>query len=168
MDGIALLAEARAAGLLVTVAGDRLTVRGPRRAAAVARRLIAGKAAVIVALASDATDPETHADREIRRFVRVAVPYPDGRGWYDPGALRDKPGRALLAFYEAERTAEKPRARLPYAGSLPGHVAGLGGAACDPWAKLARRGPDGLTAVERAEAYLAECQGLPPGAKRLG
>jgi len=52
MDGLTLLEEARAAGLSVRTEGDRLHIRGPRRAEAVAHRLIAHKALVLEALAA--------------------------------------------------------------------------------------------------------------------
>ena len=50
MDGLSLLQEASSAGLKVRAEGDRLTIRGPRRAEAVARRLIRHKAEVLAAL----------------------------------------------------------------------------------------------------------------------
>ncbi len=43
MDSLRLLEEARAAGLTVTRAGDRLHIRGPRSAEPIARQLIACK-----------------------------------------------------------------------------------------------------------------------------
>ena len=54
MDGLTLLREARAAGLTVAADGARLCIRGPRQAEAVARRLLAHKAAVLAALAAPA------------------------------------------------------------------------------------------------------------------
>ena len=51
MDGLALLAEARAVGLSVAAEGDRLRVRGPKSAAGVAAQLLAAKPAVLAALA---------------------------------------------------------------------------------------------------------------------
>ena len=50
MDGLILLIEARAAGLIVLADGDRLVIRGPKSADAVARRLLAHKAMVLAAL----------------------------------------------------------------------------------------------------------------------
>ncbi len=50
--GLALLEEARAAGLAVGVADGRLVIRGPRTQGAVAERLIAGKADVLAVLAA--------------------------------------------------------------------------------------------------------------------
>ena len=52
MDGVTLLAEARAAGLKVSLSesGDRLVIKGPLRLEAVAQRLIAAKPEVVTAL----------------------------------------------------------------------------------------------------------------------
>ena len=55
MDGLALLTEARAAGLTVNAVGDRLTIRGPRRAESIARRLLEHKAHVLEAQARETT-----------------------------------------------------------------------------------------------------------------
>lgn len=51
MDGLALLAEARAAGLEIQTCDGRIVIRGPRSAEPIARRLIAHKADVLQALA---------------------------------------------------------------------------------------------------------------------
>jgi hypothetical protein len=56
MDGLTLLAEAAAAGLVVTADGDRLHIRGPRSAGALARRLIEHKTDVLTLLRLAATD----------------------------------------------------------------------------------------------------------------
>jgi hypothetical protein len=53
MDGVTLLRQARAAGLAVATEGDKLVIRGPRRAEPVALLLLAHKPAVIAALAAD-------------------------------------------------------------------------------------------------------------------
>src|SRR5689334_11527079 len=71
MDGIKLLEQARDAGLAVAVNGDKLVIRGPRRAEAVARLLMARKAEVMAVIAgADAQDDvvATHW-REIYRDV---------------------------------------------------------------------------------------------------
>ena len=63
MDGLTLLQEASAAGLTVLADGDRLAIRGPRSADAIARRLLAEKPAVMAALrglAPMATAPGPH------------------------------------------------------------------------------------------------------------
>ncbi len=51
MGGVALLDEARAAGLTVRADGDRLVVRGPRRCAALARSILDHKPDVMALLA---------------------------------------------------------------------------------------------------------------------
>jgi hypothetical protein len=50
MDGLKLLQEAKAAGLAVSVDGDKLVIRGPRKAEAIAKLLLEHKPAVIEAL----------------------------------------------------------------------------------------------------------------------
>ena len=50
MDGMTLLHRARDAGLAVAAEGDKLVIRGPRRAEPVARLLIEHKPAVMAAL----------------------------------------------------------------------------------------------------------------------
>jgi len=50
MDGIALIAEAHAAGLSVYPDGDRLVVRGPKTSERVAKRLLAAKPVVMAVL----------------------------------------------------------------------------------------------------------------------
>jgi hypothetical protein len=62
MDGLTLLQQARAAGLAVRAEGDRLCVRGPRRAEALARLLLDHKAQVLAALAPAAPVAVTPGD----------------------------------------------------------------------------------------------------------
>ncbi len=50
---VSLLQEAEAAGLSVRVEGDRLVVRGPKSAGAIAERLLDHKAEIIEALAAE-------------------------------------------------------------------------------------------------------------------
>lgn len=50
MDGLMLLKEARAAGLAVRIDGDKLVIRGPRTAEAIAKRLLENKTVVMEAL----------------------------------------------------------------------------------------------------------------------
>ena len=50
MDGLTLLSEGRVAVLTVKVDGDRLVIRGPRSADAVAQRLLAHKAMILAEL----------------------------------------------------------------------------------------------------------------------
>jgi hypothetical protein len=53
MGGIALLAEARRAGLEVYANGEQLVVRGPRTLKPLAKQVLASKSAVLAALAAD-------------------------------------------------------------------------------------------------------------------
>jgi len=57
MEGLKLLKKARAAGLTVAVNGDQVVIRGPKRAAAIVRQLIASKPAVMAALRPAANIP---------------------------------------------------------------------------------------------------------------
>jgi hypothetical protein len=58
MSPLDLLSEARAAGLVVTTDGDKLLIRGPKRADALARQLLAQKAEVLPLLTTlDVTQP---------------------------------------------------------------------------------------------------------------
>jgi len=67
MDGIALIREAEAAGLSLRMDGERLVIRGPKSADAIARRMLAEKSAVVTALVersrglSDTADVDTTA-----------------------------------------------------------------------------------------------------------
>jgi hypothetical protein len=54
MDEVMLLRRARESGLTVPAEGDKLVIRGPKRAEPVARLLIENKPKVIAALAPDA------------------------------------------------------------------------------------------------------------------
>jgi hypothetical protein len=47
VDGLALLTEARTAGLHVHAEGERLIVRGPKRLAALAQQLLSHKTAIL-------------------------------------------------------------------------------------------------------------------------
>ena len=100
-----LLADLTGRGIELRAEGGRLRFR-PVAAMTpeLAERVKAHKGELLDLLspASMAEPSETHADREIRRFLRVAVPQPDGRGWYDPGSLRDAAGRAYLAYTLAQ------------------------------------------------------------------
>ena len=57
MDGIALIVEAAAAGLSIRLDGDRVVIRGPKSADAVARRLLANKPAVVAVLRKQSPHP---------------------------------------------------------------------------------------------------------------
>jgi hypothetical protein len=80
MGGITLLDEAKNAGLVVTVEGDRLTIDGPRSGELVALRLIENKAEVIALLDTK--------------------PYPAGAGEWHAIERPDGGTSWLLAGYE--------------------------------------------------------------------
>jgi hypothetical protein len=62
MDGLILLNRAREAGLAVAAEGDKLVIRGPRRAESVARLLIEHKPEVLAALAPVMLPPGLRVD----------------------------------------------------------------------------------------------------------
>jgi hypothetical protein len=68
MDGMTLLREARSAGLSVWADGDRLVIRGPRRAEPVVRVLIAHKPEVMTALS---LPPHTEAAWNIGQWSQL-------------------------------------------------------------------------------------------------
>jgi hypothetical protein len=72
MDGLAVLAQARAAGLQVSSDGVTLTVRGPQSAELLAKQVLARKPEVIALLASH--------DHEVAWRVRVMRPQVPPRG----------------------------------------------------------------------------------------
>jgi hypothetical protein len=94
VDGLALVHQARAAGLLVTVDGDTLVVEGPRRADSIARQLLAHKPEVVAALKAAWDDPLADAliqiatGRVSRSYDEAAPGCPvDGPGWDEAEAL---------------------------------------------------------------------------------
>jgi hypothetical protein len=108
----------------------------------------AHKAVLLTWLTEQQPATETaHSDRETRRFLKVAVRWPDGRGWYDPA--------------EAS-VAAAVSGLVPDQDALPDEPRPPG-----PAPTLYPR-PDGgwETFTERAERYRQECGGLPPGASR--
>jgi hypothetical protein len=87
MDGLMVLAQARAAGLEVHAEGDTLVIRGPASADALARAVLAHKPEVLALLAAvdpevtwrvEALRPQIPARGPIRRFVtRTETPATD-------------------------------------------------------------------------------------------
>jgi hypothetical protein len=116
VDGLTLLQQARAAGLTVTVEGDRLRIRGQRRADPIARQLIAHKGAVLEALAAGAV----------------------------PGAAADLGPKERSGDGPAE--GEDPRLTVPMMGdpvdTAPGTLVRPTGRVCGSEATSALPGPD--------------------------
>src|SRR5262249_26773902 len=77
-----LLDEARAAGLAVAIDGDRLVVRGPRRAESVARKLLANKREVIAALAEAPLGPVADDSMAWRDFYEKRAARREHSGHY--------------------------------------------------------------------------------------
>jgi hypothetical protein len=71
MDGVRLLAEARANGLRVRADGDRLVIRGPRRAEAVAKRLLERKREVLAALEGAGGTDELRDTAAVRIYSHI-------------------------------------------------------------------------------------------------
>lgn len=84
---VVLLAELAARGIELRAEGEQLQFR-PVAAMTreLAGRIKQHKSEVLALLNETATseEAESRADREFRRFLWVAIPRPDGRGWYDP------------------------------------------------------------------------------------
>ncbi|MFH1108686.1 MAG: hypothetical protein V1790_05760 [Planctomycetota bacterium] len=105
MDGLTLLEHARSAGLTVVAEGDRLRIRGSRRAEHVALSLIANKAAILAVLVDRTTTvadlpPDWRLEFEERAAIRE----------YDGGQLREHAERDALA---------ETVARIRPAGGIP-------------------------------------------------
>jgi len=97
MDAVALLRRAQEVGLRVEPMGDRLVVRGPKRAEAVVELLAAHKAEVLAALApasaskctdQDAAVAATEAGRwRDRLATRIVDWFQEDRGWQEARRL---------------------------------------------------------------------------------
>jgi hypothetical protein len=74
MDRLTLLATARAAGLAVYAAGERLVVRGPRSAGGLAQELIARKAEVLALLGVPPQARKGFSRFLVSSFVPVTLP----------------------------------------------------------------------------------------------
>jgi hypothetical protein len=87
MDGLTLLSDAVTAGLTVQVDGERLVIRGPKAADAVARRLLEHKPEVVAALGRFGLT-STELPKPDQPPFPGWIPRPDasGRlGWEPPG-----------------------------------------------------------------------------------
>jgi hypothetical protein len=74
VEGLTLLAQARAAGLTVTASEGTLIIRGPRRAEALAQALIRAKPAVLAALSTGDASATSTRGREANRAPRPCPP----------------------------------------------------------------------------------------------
>ncbi|MFZ1933325.1 MAG: hypothetical protein WCB27_01330 [Thermoguttaceae bacterium] len=134
MDGLTLLSEGRAAGLTVTVDGDRLVIRGPKSADEVARRLLANKA-VIMALLAAGNGNTNPAIPEVVPFDDLPLPGPacpkcgsleewtDLLGWQRCGVCEaDTLEKALQLANRAARLRQQSQQRKPAPRIAPGCV----------------------------------------------
>ena len=125
MDGMMLLNEARAAGLTVEAEGDRLRIRGPKRAESVALKLLAHKPTVLGALRFQVPDGWSRESWVSRlRFLAAICVEPIRARELSEWADGLDPGRTI--------PPDDPGIR--------------------PWVEPVR-GPDGLSMVERAERF---------------
>ena len=105
MDGLALLAEARDAGLEVRARGNRLVIRGPKRAENVARLLLDQKPVVLDALRV-ATHEWGDAAEAVAWFLRSEPPS-------EPFVLRRNPmGQPFVTVLHPARYWRALRADL--------------------------------------------------------
>jgi len=110
MDGLVLLSEAMAAGLTVRVDGDRLVIRGPKTADAVARRVLEHKPDVVAALGRfgpTCTEPRKPNEPPFPGWVRrpdvtgrmgwEPPDFPESRRWWARARFEDLP--TLAAYF---------------------------------------------------------------------
>lgn len=94
MDGLALLGEARGAGLTVSTDGEKLMIQGPGRLEAIAQRLLTNKPDVMTALVAEIEATITEA-REMQAAWRGAsIELAERCGW---PRVPFGPGRAVVA-----------------------------------------------------------------------
>lgn len=148
-----ILADLRARGVALEADGNRLRFRPAAQPPQVLMILREHKGALLAWLAAAAATNETHADRELRRFLQVAIPRPDRRAaLYDSSAITTGAAAGLSRGLSPEPPSRGGGAREP--GLLP--------------RKYAKPGGGTETFAQRAARRLAECGGLPPGARRRG
>jgi hypothetical protein len=117
MDGLTLLRRAHKAGLAVAAEGDRLVIRGPRRAEPVAQLLIEHKSIVLAALAplEGAAEPakQSRADGAEAIFwrdrfsARLVHWFRDDRGWCESELLAY--GELILEWRKSHSGHPDPR-----------------------------------------------------------
>jgi hypothetical protein len=117
MDAVALLRRAQEVGLRVEPIGDKLLVRGPKRAEAVVELLAAHKAEVLAALAPASTSECTDQD--------AAVSDTEARRWRDRLATR------IVDWFHGDRGWEEAR-RLAW-GDVENEWHELHGRRCPSW-----------------------------------
>jgi len=109
MDGLTLLNRAHAAGLDVAADGDRLVIRGPRSAEAVARLLIEHKPEVLAALipAGQNVVADHPAWWRDRYATRIAHWFHSGRRWHEAELVAFS--EVMLEWHRRRGTRADPR-----------------------------------------------------------
>ena len=95
MDAVALLRRAQEVGLRVEPIGDKLLVRGPKRAEAVVELLAAHKAEVLAALAPASTSKCTDQDAAVAAT--------------EAGRWRDRLATRIVDWFQGDRGWEEAR-----------------------------------------------------------
>lgn len=123
MDGLTLLNRAREAGLAVAAEGDKLVIRGPRRAESVARLLIEHKPEVLAALAPVMPPPDLRIDPAWwRRHFNIRTIH-----WALSGGRWTKVEAERLAYGELLNEWRKSRGRRGPAWQCAGCDGPIGG-----------------------------------------
>lgn len=125
MDGLTLLRRAHQAGLAVESEGDRLVIRGPKRAEAVARLLIDHKLDVLTALAPQAACEETARNRSTavrvtwrdRHALRIVHWFRGGRPWEEAERLAF--GEMILEWHRRHGERVRPGCWPPAVTTCP-------------------------------------------------
>ena len=130
MDGLTLLREAEEAGLSVSLHGEQLVVRGPRRAEAVARRLLAHKSEIVYAIRC--LGQLLSRGTEVAHAAMTAtitldnLPWDWRCEWLERAAIREFEGGQAREHAEAEALREVVQ-RMGLVGNSDVPVAGCGG-----------------------------------------
>ena len=111
MDAVELLRRAQEVGLRVEPMGDRLVVRGPKRAEAVVELLAAHKAEVLAALAPASTSKCTDQDAAVAAT--------------EAGRWRDRLATRIVDWFHGVRRLQRAARRLAGTRSFPTAIASI-------------------------------------------
>lgn len=102
MSATALLVELTAKGIELRTEGPRLRFRPVAKMTPELLELVKRHKAELLSLVCRGVEncAGTYSVGELQRFLQVAVPWPDGRGWYDLQSLQDEAGQAYVEHIE--------------------------------------------------------------------